>query len=522
MRERDPVASESKTLLAWAIGVFAVVAAVWLPAVGGEFVWDDLSNLVESDRLRSWSAVIDSFRHNAMWSADRPQAVVGTYRPLSLASFVIDYKIYGLEPWGYHLTNVLLHAVTAALLFVFFARATVAPRAAAALAVLWAVHPVCAEAVAWVNGRSEVIALLFGVGALALAATPRLGAGRLVGVSICVALAMLGKETGAIFAPLAVFVAGESDARRRRWLHPSAAAAVGSAIIVYALLRHAALEGGAATGLGGAMTALSALPAVWAKALQAALLPLDLSIAMLHGWLVAMPAAEQIGYAVAAVALVAGVAGLWWRGERLGAVGLAWWLASLTPVAAVVFLDWPGLNRWLYIGLPGLLLALWRVGLRHLPARTAAVMLAITGAGWIAQSERAIRVWQHDGALFMQMVEEYPDRAYGYAGLGAWMRRIGRHEEATEVLERAVELGPNRVEPYLLLSASYATLDRCAESAEVLMHNVDRAFVPPAFTRAVAHCFERGGQLEPAARLYALCADALPDCAERGAALGAH
>src|SRR5439155_1833361 len=153
--------------------VALVVAAAWVPSLRNGFVWDDQYDILRSDRLHHARAIGDVFVHHAMWSADQPETAIATYRPLALATLAVDYQVWKLRPAGYHATNVLLHVL--ATLAVLLALATLVGDWgwAAALALLFALHPANAEAVAWINGRSEMLAL--GCGALAVwaAATRR-------------------------------------------------------------------------------------------------------------------------------------------------------------------------------------------------------------------------------------------------------------------------------------------------------------------------------------------------------------
>ena len=191
-----------------ALLIAVIVAAAWAPALRGDFVWDDQHDIVNSDRLHHARAIVDVFRHHAMWSADQPETTVATYRPLALATLAIDYQLWGLRPAGFHATSILLHILATLALFLALRRLLRADVPAAALALLFALHPANAEAVAWINGRSEVLALAFG--ALALWAA---SARRLLWLPLFLLLAMLAKETGALFVPLAVAVA---------WLTPRA------------------------------------------------------------------------------------------------------------------------------------------------------------------------------------------------------------------------------------------------------------------------------------------------------------
>ena len=74
---------------------------------------------------------------------------------------MLDYQLYGLKPWGYHLTNVLLHAATAIALFLVFREMTGRFWPSALVAALFAVHPLRVESVAWVAERKDVLSGLF-------------------------------------------------------------------------------------------------------------------------------------------------------------------------------------------------------------------------------------------------------------------------------------------------------------------------------------------------------------------------
>ena len=87
--------------------------------------------------------------------------------PLTLISYMLDTEIYGRAPWGYHLTNVLLHAATTIVLFLLLGRMTGDLGASALVALLFAVHPLQVEAVAWISERKGVLNGLFFVSTIA-------------------------------------------------------------------------------------------------------------------------------------------------------------------------------------------------------------------------------------------------------------------------------------------------------------------------------------------------------------------
>ena len=487
--------------------LFVAVMLVFAPALRNGFVWDDQNNLVQSGRLRSWHSAVEAFRHPALWSADVSGARVGTYRPLSLTTFVVDYKLYGLRAWGFHLTSILLHALCALVLFALF-RVLVPDRSLAfALALLWAVHPVCVEAVVWINGRSEILALLFGSLALLSVATAerRASPATSAQVALCLLLALLGKETAIVFVPLAVWLAAAG--------RPRTATAVGAVAgsAVYFLLRGAALHGATLPPAGGTLAALRALPAVWIRALQVVVFPLDRSIAMAGSWLRALGAVELAAYYAASALLWALCGYLVWKRKKLMALGLVWWLTALAPVCLLVVMDWPGFHRWLYIGLPGLFLLLGLLIAPRLRPRARVVTVAVLLAGLVIFTERAIPVWHDDGRLFATMVLEQPDDAYGYESLGFIVHNAGRTSESVELWRQAAKLGSQNDIMYGYLAYELARADACDEALRTYRQSDP---VPPyRFAEVEGACLQRAGRATEARPFFLRCASRVPACA---------
>ena len=148
--------------------IAVVVFATFLPVLWAGFVnWDDDHNIVNNPNLRrpGWSQLA--------WMFTASHA--GHYQPLTWLSLAVDYRLWGLErPGGFHLTSLLLHVFTALAVYLLAARFIVldvgpASRrpdivvriAAAGAALLFAVHPLRVESIAWVTERRDVLAGLF-------------------------------------------------------------------------------------------------------------------------------------------------------------------------------------------------------------------------------------------------------------------------------------------------------------------------------------------------------------------------
>jgi tetratricopeptide (TPR) repeat protein len=135
-----------------------VVFACFLPTLGNDFVaWDDDLNFTENPDYRGLSP------SNLRWMLTTLHG--GHYQPLSWMTLGFDYVVWGMNPTGYHLTNLLLHAANAVVLYLVVAAllrrlspsGSGVPAAAAVGALLFAIHPLRVEAVAWASERRDVL-----------------------------------------------------------------------------------------------------------------------------------------------------------------------------------------------------------------------------------------------------------------------------------------------------------------------------------------------------------------------------
>jgi protein O-mannosyl-transferase len=179
--------------------------SAFLPALSNQFVnWDDYETLLDNSRYRglAWSHLRWMFTTFYM----------GHYQPLSWLSFALDYLVWGTDPVGYHLTNLILHALNAALFFflarLLLVRALAIPDrnrqfaitlGAALAALLFSLHPLRVESVVWATERRDVLSGLFYFAALycyVSADRSDQSRRRLLGVSVLLyALSLFAKGT---------------------------------------------------------------------------------------------------------------------------------------------------------------------------------------------------------------------------------------------------------------------------------------------------------------------------------------
>jgi len=181
-----------------------VIAALALIAhgrgVGNGFVWDDDAYVTANETLRS----ADGLRKIWLEPRATPQ-----YYPLVHTTYWLEYRVWGLDPAGYHAVNVLLHAATAAMLYrVFMQLGLPVPWLGPAL---FAVHPLAVESVSWVTERKNTLSLFLATAAAAAWLRWRFGTGEerggaaWLGLAVgCFTLAMLAKTVAAMLVPMLI------------------------------------------------------------------------------------------------------------------------------------------------------------------------------------------------------------------------------------------------------------------------------------------------------------------------------
>ena len=133
------------------------VVAVYLPVVGFEFTnYDDTYYVTRNPHVLqglTWEGVSWAFTHGYS----------GNWHPVTWMSHMLDCQLYGLNPAGHHLTNLLLHAANSVLVFLVLRSLTGAAWRSACVAALFALHPLHVESVAWVAERKDMLSACFGL-----------------------------------------------------------------------------------------------------------------------------------------------------------------------------------------------------------------------------------------------------------------------------------------------------------------------------------------------------------------------
>ncbi len=126
--------------------LFVLVVVPFLPAIHGQYTWDDNLALTDSAAVHAWNGL------PTIWNPFRTDM---HFFPLTFSSYWVEHKLWGLDPTGYHLDNMLLQGAAAVVLWRILKRLGLKMAWLAAL--IWAIHPIQAESVAWVAERKNTL-----------------------------------------------------------------------------------------------------------------------------------------------------------------------------------------------------------------------------------------------------------------------------------------------------------------------------------------------------------------------------
>jgi tetratricopeptide (TPR) repeat protein len=391
------------------------------------------------------------------------------WHPLTSISYRVDYELHGLDAPGYLLTNVLLHALAAAFLYLALAAMTRAPGRSAFVAAVFAVHPLHVESVAWASERKDVLSGLFF--ALTLFAYARYVAGpswrRMGIVAACFGLGLLSKSV-LVTVPFVLLLldywplcrlsrgAGSAllDVERLR-------AAVAEKWPLFALSAGAAVATLAVQGRAGATSfgdqislGVRAVNAVhsYGAYLWDTVWPTGLAMFYPHpeGG-ISLP---QVALAALVIAAISAWAIATAARRPYGVVGWLWYLAMLVPMIGLVQVGQQArADRYMYLPIIGLALAVAWGAWDRARSETSRRLLAFVGITMVlalgVRSWDQVGVWRDSETLFRHALAVTERNFKAYVGLGDELRRRGDCAEALVHYATAIALYPRWFKPYL-------------------------------------------------------------------------
>lgn len=489
------------TRLLLAAAVVLLAAGVYANTLSNGFALDDQGIILENERAHGVEHLGEALT-SQYWPGGPARAAL--YRPLTVASFAVDWELWGSDPAGFHAVNVGLHALVTLLVFLLLLELGLPPGAAAAGAALFAVHPVHTEAVANIVGRAELLAAIGFLATCILYLRRRAPAAiRLPGIALGFLIALGSKEI-AVTLPLVLVLlevfrrqSGEEEARLGRGADPAlllrrlvgqapAYLVLTAAAATYAAFRYVALGeligNDVAPALDGMSTPLRIANGmrIWPEYARLLFVPLELVADYSPAVILPVEGVEASVIAGAIIGLLAiTVTIASWREEPLLAAAVLWFAVTVFPVSNLVIPVGVLLaERTLY--LPSVALALGAAVLvrrLHPTAGRAPSALLLAGAlvlalaGWRTWERNP--VWHSTHTVMQDLVERHPESYHAQWAVGRELVRRGDVTSGLELYRSAAQLVPGHYSLILEYGNVLLALGRPAEAEPWLRRALD-------------------------------------------------
>jgi tetratricopeptide (TPR) repeat protein len=480
------------------IVIAVLTAAIYWPVLHNGFIdFDDDEYVTVNMAVRS-GLTLKGF----VWAFTTFHA--GNWHPLTWLSHMLDVELFGLNPLGHHVTSMVLHIVNSILLCALLHRLTGFLGRSVVVALLFAVHPLHVESVAWVAERKDVLSTLFlflTIGAyIGYAGKPSLK--RYLPVVVFFVLGLLAKQM-LVTLPVILLLMdywplnrfrGEGAVRVKVVLLEKVPLLFLSAIASLIILRaHASV--GALFQVEGNAALLNSGNALisYVKYISSMFWPIDL--ALFYPFEPSEISAVKVGGAAVLLSGITGLAVAYRNKYPYLFFGWFWYLITLLPVIGFIRVGAQALaDRYTYVPLIGLFMLLvwgaaevagtWRKGNQVVAGVTVVVIailsvltvnqvrywqnsyvlfghaLAVVERNWLAHNNMGIVLSQHnrnDEAIFhfQESVRLNPKGGAGYRNLGNSLQMAGKNSEAIEAFRQAVWINPGDAESHFRLGYAY-------------------------------------------------------------------
>jgi protein O-mannosyl-transferase len=449
VRAFDPQSSSTAFDVVATALILLIVACLYFQVLGHQFVaWDDTSYVSENQRVMlglDWS--------NVKWSFGTFQ--LSNWHPVTLLSHMLDVEIWGLRPGMHAATNVAIHMLNSVLVYFFFCRAvvymqggTLSKVPALLFALLFAVHPLHVESVAWISQRKDMLCALFwllAMHAYLSYARRRSVLGYLL-VTVSIALSLLSKPM-AVTLPLILWTIDWWQLQRQGGSTWRSLAKLGLEKIPWLLLS-AGVAYLTIVAQASAMPAFNSFERIqlaisaYGWYLGKTFLPTDLHFYYLaeNAWDV-----SHFAFALPLLVLVSWLAYHCRTKRPEFLAGWLWYLITLFPVVGFIKV---GTQSWAdrYVFLIGVSVAVSVAANPQIRKRAIVSMIIfLLGLSWVAW--RQISVWANTSTLYQNALLKEPRHYVAMMGLANHSIRIGDYAAARRLAVAALELskGPSLV-----------------------------------------------------------------------------
>jgi len=450
LNKQNPILRTSSVILL----IICAAVICYANSFSVPFLWDDEVLILRNHYIRSWNFLEKIFSSTHFQGGGEGG---NFYRPLQIISYLFDYSLWQLRPFGYHLTNLILHCLVAIFAYLIVVKISTSSLAGLLTGLFFVVHPIHTEAVTYIAGRADLLASVFLLSAfLCFLNTQSATSNRkyFLGGACCLfyICALLSKESALIFLPL-ILLYGVCFLHKKEiklWIPWYVCLVLISAL--YILLRGAILPFGISRSLSLITQAPLAIrgmtiPRIYLTYLGLLSFPVYLhmerhflttSLLSVYFWL------GSILWLITIYFLRVS-----YRRNRIVFFFLGWFIITLIPILNIISLNATAAEHWLYLPSLGFWAAISILVvklLKHAVRYRKKIFVILGCIIFIFYCVRSVIrnfQWQSSIRLYAHDLKYSPHSFLLYNNLGVELFRAWQMDAAAEAFESAVKIRPN-------------------------------------------------------------------------------
>jgi len=444
-----------------------LVVGVYANSLSGEFVWDDQTIVVRNDAIKSFGNIPyvlgNQFAEMAKYRGN-------IYRPMQEISYMADHLVWGMNSFGFHVTNILLQLAATLLLFYVVLNISHSAMVAFIASAIFGVHPINTEAVAYISGRSDPLYLVFLLASLLFYMASKKGEGqKSVGHYLCAIIlyifSLMSRETAIVFPFILVAYEKFASETKADWRKVGPFAVV---VACYAALRlgFIPLDQKKLIFLGIDKILFTDIKVI-AEYLKVLILPVSLHMEREIRNIARIDMRFMAG--IAGVIFLAAILFRTWKYRRAVFFWALWFVIFLVPHLNIITLNAAYAEHWIYASAIGLyvIFAYFLEGVmnkgsdRIVGYTILAVILVYLGAFSIVRN----RDWRDEPAIYSNTLK-YKNSARVASNLGVYYDIHGEYLKAIDSYKRALAVSPNEPLYHNNIAIVYAKIGETAKAVE--------------------------------------------------------
>lgn len=467
-----------KNILLPCLLVFIICFLVYSNTLKADFIWDDEYLILNNSQIQSFSHLWNTFKTYVGYGSEN---INNFYRPVQEISNMIDFHIWGKNPFGFHLTNVLLHSFVSVLAFIVMLHLTGDTAASLLGSLFYAVHPVHTEAVAYIAGRADPLYAFFMLSSFiffihSVKDLGSSGRGNIIYYVVSLilfSLSLLSKEM-VMTMPVLLFLYMFFFMRKTknshlyrsfkwRWV-PYAAI-----VVTYGILRSTVLD--FSDIAPGSPFNLIPLPYRMATFFRTVLsyfrlliLPVDLHMERTIGITKSFLEPDALFAVLAMYGIFLAARKTYRSGKRCVSFGIVWFFVNIFPVSNIIPINSLIAEHWIYVPSLGIfmLLGIWLSGIWHnihdnritrKKTFTILVLIPLVACSFMTISRNFD--WKNEISFFKSTLKYHPKNARLYLNLGNTFYEKKEIKNAIEQYLKAIEINDKYAPAYGNIGSAY-------------------------------------------------------------------